>query len=64
MKTYEVLISEEVAYKYRVKAKNSKLASIKAMDKHINDIEPANIKSVDRCEVINCEEINERGFKK
>jgi len=58
MKTFDVLISEEVAYKYRIKAGDKELAKELAMDNHIEDIEENKMaESIDRCEVINCVEV-------
>jgi len=58
MEEFEVLISEEVAYKYKIKAKNSEEACEFAMDNHIEEIEVNKIaQSVDRCEVIDCQSI-------
>jgi len=58
MKIYEVLISEEIAYKYKIKAENERQAKEFAMDNHIEEIEANKVaESVDRCEIINCQEI-------
>lgn len=59
LKTFEVLISEEVAYKYRLQAKNEMSAQEIAMDRHTDDKAKSILfdTSIDRCEIINCKEI-------
>lgn len=60
MKTYEILISEEVAYTYKIKASNEEEARELAMDNHTDEIEANKIaESVDRCEVIHSQEMKE-----
>ena len=65
MKTYDVLISEEVAYMYRIKAKDKKEAQEIAMDKHEREVEKDKIaQSIDRCEIIDCEEVKNETNRK
>lgn len=59
MKTFEILISEEVAYRYRIKADNMEQAEGFAMDNHTEQIEANKIaESIDRCEIIESKEID------
>jgi len=55
MKTFDILISEELAYKYRIKAKDKKKAMQLAMDKH--ELGESKEYSVDRCEICDCREV-------
>ena len=57
-KTFKVLISEEVTYEYKVEAYSKNNAEIRAMNIHEVG-NPCESSSVDRCEVINCEEVKE-----
>jgi len=58
MKTYDILISEEVAYKYRIKAESIEQAEQNAMDNHTEDLEVNKIaESIDRCEIIDSVEV-------
>ena len=60
LKQFEILISEEVAYKYKIKAKNEKDAKTFAMDNHLEELEINKIaESIDRCEIIDCQEVTE-----
>jgi len=60
MKKFEVLISEEVAYKYLVEAKDEETAKEWAMANHEEELEVNKVaESIDRCEIINCEEVKE-----
>ena len=57
MKTYEVLVSEELAHKYKIKAESEEQAKDFAMEQCDEGIEANLLESTrDRFEVINCEE--------
>lgn len=58
MKKYDVLISEEICYRYRVEAKDDKEAQDLAMDIHEAE-GGGDVTTVDRCEIIDCREAEE-----
>ncbi len=56
-KTYEIVISEVITYKYRIKTSNIKKALERTMSRHEDDdLEPIE-KSIDQCHVVNYTEV-------